>query len=559
MATMEGAEFIANMLHGYGITHVFLQEAILRKSLVALERKGVKRIVTHSEKSAAYMADGYARAGLKPAVCMCQSVGAANLAAGLQDAYLGNSPVIALTGKKPALHQYRHAYQEIDHIPLFEPVTKYNVACEVIEQLPFLLRQAFRAATTGCPGPAHIDVIDNLGRIIENAGIDAEVVVEPRFTRIPAFRPRPDEADVSQAVELIKRADRPVIIAGRGCILSGAQTEISNLAQMLQIPVATSVDGKGTISDRNPLSIGCVGDYSVWCANQIVSDADLVIFIGTGTGDQVTLNWTIPAMGTTVIQIDIDPTELGINYPNSASLLGDAKTTVKMLSECLTKRESPTAWSQYVQDTVRRWHEEVEPLRNSYQVPIRPERLCQALTAALPAESILVADTGFSAIWTAGHLQLTKPTQTYIRAAGGSLGWSFPASLGAQCACPDQKVICFSGDGAFWYHMSDLETQVRHDIKSVTIVNNNGGYGQCRPNIIKAYGQAIGKHEDLWAFGKFSFAELAQQLGLFSVRVNDPDKIESAIRKAIEADVPALVEVVTDMNVAAPLGWRPGK
>ena len=171
MPKMTGAQFIAEMFEGYGVTHVFFVPAILKKALVEMEKLGIHRIVTHSEKAAAYMADGYARASHRPGVCMAQSVGAANLAAGLQDAYLGLSPVIAITGCRPSLQRYRHSYQEIEHGPLFNPVTKFNVPVDTIEQLPLLLRQAFREATSGAPGPIHLDLQGIVGDLI----IDAEL------------------------------------------------------------------------------------------------------------------------------------------------------------------------------------------------------------------------------------------------------------------------------------------------------------------------------------------------------------------------------------------------
>ena len=554
METQKGFGYICDTLCGYGIDHVFLQEAILRRTLVELEKRGVKRVVTHSEIAAAYMADGYARARLKPSVCMCQSVGAANLAAGLQDAYLGSSPVVAITGKKLPIFQYRSSYQEIDHIPLFNAVTKYNVSCDTVEQLPHLLRQAFRMATTGCPGPVHIDVTDNLGAKIESAAIAEATHCDSRFAAVPPFRIDPENEDIENAVRLLKESQRPVIVAGRGCILSGAEPLLMNLAEMIQIPVATTVDGKGSVINKNHLSIGCVGDYSVPCANSIVAKADLVIFIGTKANDQATLNWTVPSAGTKVVQIDINPCEIGKNYPNTAGILSDARKAVCVLTERLRGFRVQESWTRHARKVVDDWEKEMAPLWKSNQVPIRPERLCNALSESLPDNSILVSDTGYSAIWSAGHVYINKPGQSYMRAAGGSLGWSFPASLGVQCGRPDKKVICFCGDGAFWYHIGELETQARHNIKSVTVINNNGGYGQCRPNILKTYGSDSGRHEDLWKFSKVDISKIAAEIGLFTVKIDRPDKLEGAIEKAITSDKPALVEVVTDIEITAPLG-----
>lgn len=551
-----GARFIAQMLAGYGVTHVFFVDAILRKTMVDLEALGVRRILTHSEKAAAYMADGYARVSHKPGVCMAQSVGAANLASGLQDAWLGLSPVIALTGKKPPLFQHRHAYQEIQHAALFAPVTKYNVDVVVPAQLPYLLRQAFREATTGAPGPVHLDLLGHNGRALEAATEALPVVVEEAFTRYPAFRPEPEEAAVDRAARAIEAATRPVIVAGGGVRISSAASEVLAFAERFSIPVATSVDGKGTIPDHHPLSVGVVGSYSARPANQVVSEADLVIYIGSRTGDQVTHNWTIPRPGTPVVQIDIDPTEIGRSYAGTVGVVGDAKAALLKLSAAVRTTRADEAWRERARRLASAWRDEIEPLRRSDAVPIRPERLCKELSDLLPENAVLVADTGYSAIWTATMVHLRHPGQTYLRAAG-SLGWAFPAALGVKCAVPDRPVICFTGDGGFWYHLSEMETARRHDIRTVTIINNNGGLAQGINDVHAVYGAQPGRPEELYRFEPVNFARIAQEMGCFGVRVERPEEIASAIRAALTAEKPAIVEVITDLDARAPSPWTP--
>jgi acetolactate synthase-1/2/3 large subunit len=550
------ARFIAETLKGYGVTHVFHVDAILRKTMVELEELGIRRVITHSEKAAAYMADGYARVSHKPGVCMAQSVGAANLASGLQDAYLGLSPVVALTGKKPPLFQYRNAYQELEHGPLFAPVTKYNVDVATPAQLPYLLRQAFREATSGAPGPVHLDLLGHNGRALEAVEAALPVVIEEAFTRYPAFRPEPEAAAVERAARAIAAAKRPVIVAGGGVRIALAAAEVVALAEKLSIPVATSVAGKGTILDGHPLSVGVVGSYSARCANQVVSEADLVIYIGSHTGDQVTHDWRVPPVGTPVVQIDIDPAEIGRSYAGAIGLVGDAKVAVSRLVAALEARPANEAWLQRVQGLVRAWRDEIEPLRQSAAVPIRPERLCKELSDLLPDNAVLISDTGYSAIWTATMVTLTQPGQSYLRAAG-SLGWAFPAALGAKCAAPDRPVICFSGDGGFWYHLSELETARRHHINTVTIINNNQGLAQGITDIHRVYGDRPGKPEELYRFEPVSFARIAQEMGCLGLRVEQPDEIGGAIRQALAAEQPTVVEVMTGIEYRAPDPWTP--
>lgn len=551
---MSGAKFIAETFKGYGVSHVFFVEAILRRGLVEMEALGINRVLTHSEKAAAYMADGYARTSHRPGICMAQSVGGANLASGLQDPYLGLSPVIAMTGRKPPIAQHRNAYQEIDHHAMFGPVTKYNVIVETIEQLPYLLRQAFREATSGAPGPVHLDLQGYEGELTALAEADLEVIVEDGFTHSPSVRPEPDMACVREAARVIEDAERPVIVAGGGATASSAGREIVELAEILSIPVATSLNGKGTIVETHPLSVGVVGSYSRWCANQIVLEADLVIFIGSHTGDQVTNSWTVPKAGTPVIQIDIDPLELGRSYPNRVGLMADAKVAVRRLIECMDRRYTKNPWAQRAQQWVQKWREEIEPFRNSNTIPILPERLCKEITEFLPLNAILVSDTGFAGLWAGTTVYLTHPDQLSIRSAG-SLGWAFPASLGAKCAEPKRPVVCFTGDGGFWYHLTELETASRRDIKTVTIVNNNSCFRQCIRGIDKAYGDSPGNKQDMYKFRDTDFAKIAQDMGCFGIRVERPEELSKALKKALEADVAAVVDVVTDPEHDAP--WPP--
>jgi acetolactate synthase-1/2/3 large subunit len=487
---------------------------------------------------------------------MAQSVGAANLAAGLQDAYLGLSPVIAITGRKPPVAQYRNAYQEILHAPIFEPVTKYNVNVDVLEQLPYLLRQAFREATSGKPRPVHLNVLGYTGQIIAEAEADMEVLVEEPFTQCNSSRPEPQEEWVKEAALVLEEAARPVIVAGGGTTASSAGPEVVTLAEMLSIPVATSLNGKGTILESHPLSVGVVGSYSRWCANRMVSEADLVLFVGSQTGDQITHGWKVPKPGTKVIQIDIDPSEIGRSYPNIVGLVGDAKVSVRKLIESVNPNADKSQWGKYAHKIVNEWREELEPLRNSGAIPIRPERLCKELTEALPPDAILVSDTGYSGIWSGTMVYLTHDTQSYIRAAG-SLGWAFPASLGAKCAAPDRPVVCFTGDGGFWYHLSELETALRCGIKTVTVVNNNSGFSQCRPNVDRVYGDRPGNRDELCQFHRVDFSRIAQEMGCLGIQVERPEDISSALRTALQADVPVVVNVITDMLCTAPPPWSP--
>ena len=556
MAETTGFRFIAEMLRGYGIRAVFHVPYILDGALVELEKLGVRRIRCHSEKAAAYMADGYARVARGPGIAMAQSVGAANLAAGLQDAWLACSPVIALTGRWMPHYLYRQAYQEIDHRPLYDPVTKFNAYVDGVEQVPLLLRQAFREATTGAPRPVHLDFMGLAGDLAAGSKIDAEVTVEPSFRRYPAFRPEPEPARIAEAARRIARAERPVLVAGGGVTASGAQAEVVRLAEKLALPVATSLNAKGAIPENHPLSAGVVGSYSRKCANEIVSEADLVIFVGSHTGGQVTHFWQIPRPGTPVVQIDVDPSQIGRNYPAEVAIQGDAKATLERLLEAVDPVPERPAWTGRVRSLVDAWRAEFDGLLGSGAVPIRPERLCREITGFLPPDAILVSDTGHAGMWTGAMIEITKPGQTYLRCAG-SLGWAFPAAMGARCAAPDRPVICYTGDGGFWYHLGELETAARFGIDTVTVINNNRSFNQCRGGYEGAHGGRDRESDDLWVFEDVDFAGVARSMGCKGIRVEEPSGIRPALEAAVAADGPVVVDVATDIDAMAPTAYLP--
>jgi acetolactate synthase-1/2/3 large subunit len=426
----------------------------------------------------------------------------------------------------------------------FVPVTKFNVTVDRVDRIPDLLRQAFREAASGSPRPVHLDV--QIAAANEEA--DLEVIVEERFRRVPAFRPEPEQDNVLEAAKLLKAAERPVIVAGGGVIASGAWNEVIELAERLSIPVATSLNGKGAIPGGHPLSVGVCGLYSRSCANKIVCAADLVFFIGSLAGGQVTRNWTVPPPGTKVIQLDIEPTELGRNYPNCVSLLGDARASVRRLIEALPPASGKKKWADLAREEVRRWRDAAKPYRESDAVPIRPERLCKAIEEALPDDALLVSDTGHSGIWTATMIDLRRAGNNYLRAAG-SLGWALPAAMGAKCALPNRPVICVTGDGGFWYHLSELETAARNNIKTVTIVNNNSSLSQETGEINRVYRNDLPADAyDLMKFGSIDLARLAEAMGCFGVRVEEPSALRPALDRALASDRPALVDVATDMR-----------
>ena len=552
---MSGAECLADMLKGYGVTHVFHVPAVLRKTFAVMEsRTDIKRLHVHGEKAAAYMADGYARASGRPGICMAQVIGALNLAAGLRDAWLAHSPVIAMTGGREPKTKFRKVYQEVDDVPAFEPVTKFNATVDDVARFPDMVRQAFRVATSGTPGPVHLQFRGNEGQI-DAEEAELEPLCEPQFAHVPPFRPRPDDASAAAALDHLQRALRPVIVAGGGVRASGAATELVALAEALEIPVATSLNGKDVIPGNHPLSVGVLGTYSRESANRVVNSADLVCFVGTEAGGMTTHFWAVPQIGTPAIQIDIDPQALGRNYPLLVGVNGDAKVT---LAQMLHGAERASAvkrkpWVEQVQQICREWAAKYQSVLASDAIPIRPERICAELTRHTPEDAIVVVDTGHAGMWMGGMYDLASPRQSYLRSAG-HLGWAFPAGLGAKCACPDRPVITFTGDAGLWYHIAEIETAARWGINAITVVNNNASGNQSKRGFDRVYGGTQTEQaRELWTFRKVNFARIAEDMGALGMRVEKPADMGPALKQALSANRPVILDVVTDIDALAPL------
>jgi acetolactate synthase-1/2/3 large subunit len=464
--------------------------------------------------------------------------------------------VIAFSGRHIAQNQYRNAYQELPHEPLYQSVTKWQGRVDFVEQIPHVLRQAFREATTGTPRPVHIDMAGYTGDATTADEGMFDVIVDEAHTRFPAFRPGPDPEAVQKAAAAIKAASRPVIVAEHTAEICGARDALARLAEKIQAPVVATLDAKAIIVEDHPLFRGTLGTYGRSCANHVVAEADLVIYAGGNTSDQSTANWKIPKEGTKIIHMDLDPVELGRNYTGVIGIQADVRLALEAVAAAVqpVKRE---AWLAQSQEHVDAWRKETEPARASEKVPMWPQRVCKEVTECLPQDAILIADTGYAALWTGTLVYLNHPTQNYYRAAG-SLGWSFPAALGAKCGAPNRPVIAFTGDGGFYYHLPELETARRRGIKTVTVVNNNRCLAQGVRNLTAAYGSHDKTNMgECYEYRNTDFAKVAQAFDCFGVTVEKPQDFRKAFDAAMASELPAVIDVKTEPGLQAPLVWAP--
>ena len=548
MARMNGAKAIAQTMKMHGVEHFFHVSGGMISLFIEIEDAGIDLVLARSEKAAAYMADGFSRVSYKPSVCYGQAgPGAINLAAGISEAYWTCTPVIALTGSTGLPDLYKFQYQELDEMPLFEPTTKWNAQIYQAERAGELTRDALNISTSGCPGPVHL----NLHYDAANNEADIDLIQEQVNLVYPTGRTRPNLDDVKKTAEILAKAERPVIVAGGGVILSRAWNDVIQLAESLFIPVATTLSGKGTIPDEHPLSLGTVGRYSCSITNKIVNEADVVFFIGSRAGGMATDNWTAPGQDSTILQLDIKPETIGRNYQVASRMVCDAKKGVQDLITVLNEMGSkPERWKylDHVKTLKKEWMDQASSVMSSDAVPIKPHRVIKEIREVLGEKDILVADTGQMGAWTGVLYPIIAPGRTYIRAAG-TLGWSLPAAIGAKFAAGDRKVLDVTGDGGVAYHISELETALRCDKPFVAVVFNNVTLGMLHYGFKwRGEGKAL-KSSD---FIDIDYGRVAEAFNCYGQRIERPGELKEAIESAFASGKPAVIDVMIDRYELAP-------
>jgi acetolactate synthase-1/2/3 large subunit len=453
-----------------------------------------------------------------------------NLAAGLADAYWTNTPVIAMTSATQRSNLHKFQYQGIPDMAHFEEVTKWNIDVATSDIVSEVLRIAFQTATTGCPGPVHIN-------FHANAIFQECEIVEPFgasiYNKIPVKSQRPNKEDTDAVAKVLLNARKPVIIAGGEVIISKAWDEVIQLAEMLTIPIATSLSGKGIIPDSHYLSIGVTGLYSKATANKIVLDSDLVFFIGCKAGNMSTGNWTVPDLNSNIIQLGIEPELIGRSYKVKASMVCDPKLGLQDLIETLRLTTpniaSNSARIKEVRVIMEKWRKNVDNELNSDVIPIKCHRVIKEIRDFLSPNDILVADTGSENIWSGVFFDVLDSGRNFIHAAG-SLGWSFPATIGAKLAAGEKKVVNLIGDGGIGYHIGELETALRYKIPFVSVVLNNRSWSNPRGS------------------AEVNFSNVAKSFGAYGIRVEKPGEIAEALKEASDSDKPAIVDILVDVK-----------
>ena len=450
----------------------------------------------------------------------------------------------------------RYEYQELDQLPLHSPVTAWSkTAIRPDQAVPFL-RTAIRVATSTPAKPVHLEIPADVLRA-ELADVDpgAQVYAESGYGRVPALRTAPDPTAVDRALEALGTASRPIILSGTGVMLAEAWDELRQFAELANVPVVTSLGGKGTIDETHPLSLGLIGRYSRKVANDLVGEADLVFVIGSRLGGMVTDGWKVPSPGTRIVHVDADPTVMGTTYREEVGVVGDAKLTLQALISGLdpATRSSWASWTEQVTARVSEWRRRADALAvpgGSKPEAIHPAAVIGALREQLEPTDILVADTGYMGAWTGVLFPITAPGRHFLRAAG-SLGWSLPASMGAALAHPKRRVACVIGDGGVGYHLMELETALRCGIPvTIVVLNNRSLAFEYHGQKLQWNNRVLPKVND---FLDVDYAAVARSIGAEGIRVTDVAGLPQALHDALTANKAALLDVLIDKEVWAPV------
>ncbi len=545
------------MLEAHGVRHIFglcgdttlpFYDALYRLD------HNIEHILTRDERSAGYMADAYARVTKRVGVCEGPSGGGATyILPGLVEANESSVPILSITSDVSVSSRGHYPLTELDQEGLMRPLTKWNAVIPKAEMLPDMVRTAFRKMTTGRPGSAHLGLpID-----VQRDPVDPDQIwADPRHNTYPAYPMGPDQKDIEAALEAILSAKFPIIVCGGGIILAGGEAEFQTFVESLDIAVATTVSGQGSLAETHPNCVGVVGSNGgVDATRDFLAQADLVVFIGCRAGSVTTERWRVPTKQTRIVHIDSDAEVISASYPTEVGVASDARLALTALNRQLELAdEKPDGFggADAVATAKEKKWSAFWPLAKSNDRPIKPERTIAALRAVLDDDAIIVADPGTPCPYVSAFYEVRTTGQTlFSNRAHGALGYSMSAAMGAWVGRPDKKVVSLMGDGSFGFTCGELETVVRMKMPITFIVFSNSVYGW-----IKA-GQRAGFGERYFSvdFDRSDHAAIASAFGVKSWKVEDPDKLQSVLKEAVAHDGPTLIDIISQplYEAAAPV------
>ena len=544
---MKGARAVVELLERQHVEVAFgIPGGVLLPLYDELVDAKFRHILARHEQCAGHMADGYARASKKPGVCIATSgPGATNLVTGVATAFMDSSPLVAITGQVATGMLGADAFQEADSFGIMMPITKHNFRVMDSKQLPNAIKRAFSIATTGRFGPVHVDIPSDV--------LVSDVPDKEMGREFPISPPRRNLSHLLDSVKLLESAERPAILVGGGAAWSNAGPEILKLAEILMSPVVTTLMGKGVVPDTHPLVLGVVGMHGKQGANYALHNCDVLLGIGTRFSDRVTGKVSDFARNTKIIHVDIDASEIGKNVKGHIGLVGDAWTVTNALIAGLRSRSIKQS----------EWKSRIKELKAACACdfdfsgePIKPQKVIKELSRYLPDDAIITTEVGQNQMWCAHFLEMSG-TRQFITSGGlGTMGFGFPASIGAKVAKPDKTVVDVAGDGSLQMVSHEFATAVQDDIPVIVCLMNNGWLG-----MVKQWQKLFyEKRYKATTLGNIpDFVKLAQAYGADAIKVEKASELKDAIRQAVKSDVAFLIDVAIDPEEDALPMIPPGK
>jgi acetolactate synthase I/II/III large subunit len=546
-------DLLAELLAGYGVTHVFGQpggQTVALYDGLSRRQDRIKHVLVRDERSAAYAADAFGRLTGRPGVCdVTVGPGTTKLADGLVESLNASIPVIALVGELSAdWAPYREkgvASQGFDQVRFLDSIAKAVLPVPSVAALPQMVRAAFRLATTGRPGPVAVVIPHNV-LDAEWGGDKPSTEVDARYTRAPAYRPVASAETIDAAAELLRRARRPVIVAGGGVHGSGATGALYELAGRLDAAVVTSFSGKGAIDETDRHAAGVLNPLGTTESLEVARRADVVLFVGCKVGQNTSHNWTLPLPQQATVHLDIDAAELGRTFGPTVALNGDARGTLEALASKVP-RAARQQWADEVATLKADSAARRKDAESAAGVPVQPPRIMRELASHLGPDDVVVSDASFSAGWIATHLPARRGGRDFLFARGqGGLGYSVPAAIGAAVARPDGRVVTVSGDGGFSYAIGELASHAQHGLRTVNVVINNGSLAWLAM-WQSLFFDGLRQSVDLGAGDRPpDFAAAARALGCEGIRVEHPSELAGAFDAAFACSLPVVLDVKAD-------------
>ena len=532
---LNGAEIVIECLKEQGVDTVFGYPggAILNVyDELYKHRDEIRHILTSHEQGAAHAADGYARATGKVGVCLATSgPGATNLVTGIATAYMDSIPVVAITCNVGVPLLGKDSFQEIDIAGVTMPITKYSFIVKDVNQLADTIRKAFRIAKMGRPGPVLIDIPKDVTAKKAEYEKENPGVYNREFTHI-------DEKEIAAAAEMIRVSEKPFIFVGGGAVLSEASKELKEFVEKMDAPVTDSLMGKGAFPGIDPRYTGMLGMHGTKASNYGVSECDLLVVVGARFSDRVTGNTSTFAKNAKILQIDIDPAEMNKNIIIDQGVVGDIKAVLRKLNEVLPQQDH-TEWMKKIQD-----YKEKYPLKYHDGVLTGPF-VVEEIYRQTKGDAIITTEVGQHQMWAAQYYKYTKPRTLLTSGGLGTMGYGLGAAIGAKTGCPDKTVINVAGDGCFRMNMNEIATATRYNIPIIEVVFNNHALGMVRQWQTLLYGK---RYSQTILEDKVDYCKVSEAMGAKAIRVTKKEEIDDAIKTALSAEVPVVIEVVINQD-----------